>query len=251
MIHGTNVPEPGHEDGGVLWTNLKLGPVDKWLSEFSYKGSSPFLLVVNDHSPHVFWPENPEYEASEVQVPSNHIDTEETRKARTMYYTDITTMDSNLGQLMSSLKSNGLLENTIVIFMADQGPQWAFGKWSLYDYGIQVPLLVNWPKVVKGGTETAAMVSLVDLVPTILGMAGGKIPTAPSEIDGESFLPVLKGSTSEHRKRVYATHTGDGNMNPTPIRMVRSERYKYIFNFAPEIPFTTHMDKSGNICPHG
>ncbi len=153
-------------------------------------------------------------------------------------------MDSNVGQLMSSLKSNDLLENTIVIFTADQGPQWAFGKWSLYDYGIQVPLLVKWPKVIEGGTESAAMVSLVDLVPTILGMAGGKIPKAPSQIDGKSFLPVLKGEKFEHRNRVYATHTGDGVMNPTPIRMVRSKRYKYILNLASETKYTTHMDKT-------
>src|SRR5680860_930635 len=124
-------------------------------------------------------------------------------------------MDANVGQLIASLRMHNLLDNTIVIFTADQGPQWPFGKWSLYDYGIRVPLLIKWPKVIEGGSETSAMVSLVDLVPTVLNMAGAEIPQSPSSIDGKTFLPVLKGLTSEHRDRIYATHTGDGNMNPT------------------------------------
>ncbi len=246
MIHGTNVPEPGHEDDGVLWTDLKLGPVDKWLSEFKKKDSEPFLLVVNDHSPHVFWPESPQYKLSEVRIPSKHIDTDETREARAKYYTDITKMDANLGQLMASLRMHNLLDNTIVIFTADQGPQWPFGKWSLYDYGIRVPLLIKWPKVIEGGSETSAMVSLVDLVPTVLNIAGAEIPQYPSAIDGKTFLPVLKNLTTKHRDRIFATHTGDGNMNPTPMRMVRSGRYKYLLNLAPEVKYTTHMDKTGN-----
>ncbi len=243
MINGTNVREPGHEDDGVLWTDLKIGPVDEWLSTVSNKNGSPFLLVVNDHSPHVFWPENAEYKAKEVRVPSKHIDTDETREARAKYYTDITKMDSNLGQLMASLRLHNLLDNTIVIFTADQGPQWPFGKWSLYDYGIRVPLLVRWPGTTDGATETEAMVSLVDLMPTILEMAGGRVPKEPQQIDGRSFLPVLKGEKSEHRDKVYATHTGDNNMNRSPIRMVRGKRYKYILNLAPEIKYTTHMDR--------
>src|SRR5690606_37588560 len=88
--------------------------------------------------------------------------------------------------------------------------------------------------------DTDALVSLVDLLPTIVEMAGGK---APKEIDGISFLPLLQGKTNRHREYIYASHTGDGDMNMTPIRMVRNKRYKYLLNLAPEVKYTTHMDK--------
>src|SRR5690625_5843651 len=84
-------------------------------------------------------------------------------------------MDSNVGKLMESLERHGLTDNTILIFTADQGPQWAFGKWSLYDYGIQVPLLLRWPNKITEASQTSAMVSLIDLVPTFIEVAGGKL----------------------------------------------------------------------------
>src|SRR5690554_6160864 len=128
LIHGTNVPEPGYEGKKILWTDLELGPVGDWLSAVKSEGNAPFMLVVNDHSPHVFWPEDPEYEDSEVEVPDIHIDTDETRKARAQYYTDITKMDANVGKLLDLLESKNLQDNTVIIFTSDQGPQWAFGK---------------------------------------------------------------------------------------------------------------------------
>lgn len=246
MIHGTNVPEPGYEGKGVLWTDLVLDPVEEWLSVFKSGSGQPFLLVVNDHSPHVLWPENPEYEPSEVEIPSIHIDTDETRLERAKYFTDISKMDLNVGRLMSILDSHHLQENTVFIFTSDQGPQWSFGKWSLYDYGVKVPMLVKWPGVVQGGYDTDALVSLVDLLPTFVELAGGNAPKSPEFIDGISFLPLLLGKTNQHRDFLFASHTGDGDMNRTPLRMIRNKRFKYIINLAPDVKYTTHLDKGVN-----
>lgn len=239
LIHNSNVPEPGHKDDGVLWTNLNMGAVDKWLSKVGK--DQPFMLVVNDHSPHVIWPEQARYDFEKVNIPSKHIDTEDTRKSRARYYTDISKMDRNLGQLRKSLQKYGFSENTIVIFTSDQGPQWAFAKWTLYDYGIRVPLLVHWPGTTKTATQTNALTSLADLLPTFVEIGGNSVPT---NIDGKSILPVLKNNEKSHRERVFATHTGDGRMNRSPARMLRTERYKYILNLAPDLRFTTHMDKA-------
>ncbi|MGS2737955.1 sulfatase family protein [Sinomicrobium sp. M5D2P17] len=238
-IMNTNVPEPGFENNPGLHYDLNMEPVDSWLSEQKEEG--PFMLVIADHSPHVIWPENSEYDKDEVDIPKRHIDTRDTRISRTRYYQDITKMDKNVGKLLSSLEKNGLEENTIVIFVSDQGPQWAFGKWSLYDYGVQSPMLIRWPGKIKANTKTKAMVSLIDLLPTFVEIGGGK---APGQIDGKSFLPLLTGKKDTHRKVVFATHTGDGQMNRSPSRMVRTERYKYILNLAPEVLYTTHMDKA-------
>ena len=243
FIHDSNIPEPGYEDKGVLWTDLNMTPVDDWLSQSS-KSKDPFMLIVNDHSPHVMWPEKAEYKASEVDVPPVHIDTEDTRKSRARYYTDISKMDRNVGKLLKSLEKYELAENTVVIFTCDQGPQWAFGKWNLYDYGIRVPLLIRWPGKINGGTETDALVSLVDLLPTVVELAGGVAPKVPQVIDGRSLLPVILGQENSHRDAVFAAHTGDGTMNQCPLRMIRTTRYKYILNLAPETLYTTHIDKA-------
>ena len=107
---------------------------------------------------------------------------------------------------------------------------------------VRTPLLVRWPGRVQPGTTTDALASLVDLLPTFVEAAGGAPPTA---IDGRSLLPVLLGRASQHRDAVFATHTGDGQMNRSPMRMLRTGRYKYILNLAPEILYTTHMDRVG------
>lgn len=243
MIHNTNVPEPGYEDKGVLWTDLSMEPVDKWLSNAS-KANRPFLLVVNDHSPHVIWPEKTDYDADEVDIPAIHVDTEATRKSRARYYTDITKMDGNVGKLLNSLENYGLQDNTIVIFTADQGPQWAFGKWNLYDYGIRVPLLIKWPGVAQGGIEMNALTSLTDLVPTAIDLAGGKSKATENELDGKSLVPLLQGKVNDVHELIFASHTGDGTMNMAPMRMIRTKRYKYILNLAPDILYNTHMNKA-------
>lgn len=243
LIHDSNIPEPGYEDKGVLWTDLNMTPVDEWLS-LNSKSKDPFMLIVNDHSPHVMWPEKAEYKASEVDIPSIHIDTEDTRKSRARYYTDISKMDGNVGKLLKSLEKYELAENTVVIFTCDQGPQWAFGKWNLYDYGIRVPLLIRRPGKINGGTETDALVSLVDLLPTVIELAGGVAPKEPEEIDGRSLLSLMSGEKNSHRDVVFASHTGDGTMNQCPLRMIRTTRYKYILNLAPETLYTTHIDKA-------
>ncbi|WP_080905420.1 sulfatase [Parabacteroides sp. Marseille-P3160] len=242
LIHKTNIPENGHDGKDVLWTDLKMQPVDEWLHKASQK-KQPFLLMVNDHSPHVHWPEKAEYDPKTIDMPPFHIDTEETRMARARYYTDVSKMDNNLGLLLKSLEKYGIEDNTIVIFTSDQGPQWAFGKWGLYDYGIRVPLIIKYPGIVQGNKSTDALVSLTDILPTLFEIAGGENAQIP-EIDGKSFLPLLKGKTNEHLTEVYASHTGDGTMNEAPMRMIRTKRYKYILNLAPEILYTTHIDKA-------
>jgi uncharacterized sulfatase len=240
-ISKTNVPEPGFEAKPGLNYDLNMDPIDTWLSDQAH--DKPFLLIVADHSPHVIWPEKSNYNPEAVDIPSVHIDTQETRKARARYYEDITKMDRNVGQLIQSLNEQNLLENTVMVFTADHGPQWPFAKWSLYDYGIRAPLVVRWPGIVKAGSHTSAMVSQVDLVPTFIEIAGG---SAPENIDGKSFLRVLRGETDVHRSVVFATHTGDGMMNRSPSRMLRTERYKYILNLAPKNPYHTHMDKAND-----
>ncbi|MGB7343648.1 MAG: sulfatase/phosphatase domain-containing protein [Pirellulaceae bacterium] len=83
------------------------------------------------------------------------------------------------------------------------------------------------------------MVSWIDLMPTLIELAGG---STPNNIDGKSFTSVLQNTTQTHRDRIFATHKGDKAMNVYPIRSVRIGPWKYIRNLRPELYYTTHMD---------
>lgn len=225
QVKGSNRREPGTEGLKGMFSDLYMDPVGDWLVE--QKSDTPFVLIVADHSPHVTWPLKPTYEASEVSVPPQLIDTRQTRELMSRYYTDISKMDKNLGILLQQLKKYNYDKNTLFLFTADQGPQLPFGKWTLYDYGIRVPLMMRLPGKIKAGETTDALVSHVDLLPTLLEVVQGTIPVG---IDGKSFYNVLENPESGHRENIYASHSGDKMNNRSVIRMLRTRKYKYILN---------------------
>jgi arylsulfatase A-like enzyme len=201
----------------------------------------PLCLFVGTHEPHVPWPDLAGYDPARVKLPPTHIDTPETRDFRCRYYTDITKADSFAGAMSDLAKKYLGAKNTLTIYTSDHGAQWPFGKWNLYDAGIRVPFIAVWPGVIKSGTKSEAMCSWIDLLPTLIDVAGGPVP---KEIDGKSFLPVLTGQSAKHRDRIFATHTGDGEMNVYPIRCVRTRDWKYILNLHPEFVHGTHIDRA-------
>lgn len=199
----------------------------------------PLAFFVGTNFPHVPWPQNSEgYKANEVKLPPTHIDTPPTREARTHYYAAVSRFDRELGQVYD-LALAKLGRDTFFLFSSDHGAQWPFGKWNCYDEGIHVPFLVSWPGVTKAGTRTEAMVSWVDILPTLIEISGGK---PPRDLDGRSFLPVLRDAKQKHRDRIFTTHSGDGDINVYPIRSVRTDKWKYILNLHPEFAYTTHID---------
>ena len=235
----SNVMPPGKNH--VLWTDLNTAAVDRLLAE--HDRTQPLCLLVCSHSPHVYWPENDGYDPAKLKLPPDLLDTPETRAARAQYYTDVSWMDKQVGEVLDSLARHSYSGETLFLYTADQGAQWPFAKWNLYDAGIRTPLLVRWPGKVKPGRVTRALVSLVDLLPTMIEAAG--VP-APEELDGRSFLPVLLGKAGSHRQEVFASHTGDGQMNRSPMRCVRTARYKLILNLAPETPYKTHVSEGAS-----
>jgi arylsulfatase A-like enzyme len=217
-------------------------PDMKLVGEFLGKrdGKKPLCLFVGLHEPHVPWPANDGYDPKAIHLPPTHLDTPETREFRARYYTAVTTADTKLGEVYDlARKSFG--DNLLFLFLSDHGAQWPFGKWNLYDAGIRVPFVAVWPGKVKPGSKGDALLSSVDLLPTLVEAAGGK---ASNEIDGRSFLGVLTGQSSAHRDRVFATHTNDGAMNVYPIRCVRTREFKYIRNLLPDCEHTTHIDRA-------
>jgi N-sulfoglucosamine sulfohydrolase len=198
----------------------------------------PLCLFVGAHAPHVPWTNNVTYAADAVQIPATHVDTSATRNFRAAYYTDVTRADGELGGIYD-LARELLGTNIVFIYTSDHGAQWPFGKWNLYDAGIRVAFIAEWPGVIAPGSRTDAMVSWIDILPTLVELAGGP---QPRDLDGRSFARALRNETREHHDRIFSTHSGDGRMNIYPIRSVRTRDWKYIVNLRPEFEYTTHID---------
>ena len=209
----------------------------KWLRE--RKSDKPLCIFFGTNWPHVPWPDTSAgYDPEKLTVPASHVDTPRTREMRAKYYAAVSRMDQELGNVFDAA-TEVLGPNTLFLFTADHGAQWPFGKWTLYDAGIRTPLIAVWPEKIEAGARTGAMVSWIDILPTLVDVAGG---TAPRDIDGKSFLAVMRGQQREHRDRIFTTHSSDPKMNVYPSRSVRTGDWKYIRNLHPEFSFTTHID---------
>ena len=193
-------------------------------------GPSPFCLVFATNDPHLPWAKNTDYEPKDFTVPPYLVDLPETRAAMADYYTDVTNMDQEVGQALDALEEAGRDDDTLVVYTSDQGAQFPFGKWTCYDTGLRVPFLLRWPGQIEGGTTSDAMVHFVDVLPTLVELAGG---SPPNDLDGRSFADVLRGKTAKHHDAVFGVHTTLGIIaatEPYAIRSVRTDRYHYLRN---------------------
>jgi len=209
----------------------------KWLR--ARRSDKPLCIFFGTNWPHVPWPtENEGIDPAKLTVPPSHVDTPRTREARAKYYAAVARMDAELGAAFDT--ANEVLgANTLFLHTADHGAQWPFGKWSCYDAGIRTPLIAVWPGKITPGARTNAMVSWIDILPTLVEVGGGP---APKDIDGRSFVPVLRDPKQAHRDKIFTTHSGDGRMNVYPTRSVRTSDFKYIRNLHPGFYYTTHVD---------
>lgn len=217
--------------------------------EFTARNADePWLLVFASNDPHSPWNRGEAHvPAAEIQVPAYLHDNAVTRNLLAAYYAEINKLDWQVGELLSMLEANRQADNTLVVFVSEQGSSFPYGgKWSVYDNGIRAAALARWPGSIAPGSTCDALMQYVDLVPTFLDAAGIDpqsidvgCPDASgvTGFDGRSFLSVLTGQDQTHRSYVFAQHTTvgiNGFKDPYPMRAVRDERYKLIRNLAPQ-----------------
>lgn len=213
--------------------------------------AQPWLMVFASNDPHGPWTRGPKHDAAKLTIPSYLHDNKITRELLAAYYGEISKLDEQVGALMTLLDDTQQADNTLVLFVSEQGSSFPYGgKWSVYDNGIHASALLRWPGRVKAGSSSTALMQYVDVTPTFLEVAGidpAKIdvgcPDAKGAtgFDGRSFLPVLRGESDHCRDYVFAQHTTlgtNGALEAYPMRMVRDARYKLIRNLAPANTYT-------------
>ena len=200
----------------------------------------PFFLWLAAIDPHRGFDENiieKPTRPADVLVPPYFPDTPEVRKDLALYYDEIIRLDNFVGDVMAELEAQKVADNTLVLFISDNGRPFPRDKTTLFDSGIRTPWLLRWPKQVKAGSVNGELVSSVDIAPTFLELAGLR---PPSHFAGKSFLPLLESKGRAIRPYVYAEKNWHDLEDRS--RAVRSKRYKYIRNFYNDLPLTPPAD---------
>ena len=143
-------------------------------------------------------------------------------------------IDDSIATILDYLDKNNMAENTVVIYMSDNG--FSFGERGLidkrhaYEESIKVPLIIRWPGVISQHTTAPQMIQNIDIAPTLIDIAG---LNAPSNMQGRSFLPLLKGDKVDNwRDKIFYEYYWEYDFPMTPtVFAVRTSRYKYIRYF--------------------
>ena len=185
--------------------------------------------------------ETKKYKPEDVVVPDFLPDTKECREELAEYYQSVSRIDQGFGKLMDMLEAAGKSENTIVIYISDNGIAFPGAKTTLYEPGIKLPCIIKDPSLENRGMSSTAMISWVDLTPTILDMAG--VDYSSTSFHGRSFKGILDQENPEGWEEVYASHIFHEITMYYPMRVYRSKNYKLIWNIAWrfEYPFASDL----------
>lgn len=202
----------------------------------------PFFYYVNYFDPHgplnketdqvAGLPEKP-LAAADIKepIPLNATDPSKNAMATARLLNTVMRIDAGMGLLLDELKAAGMADNTLVVFVGDNGTAMPRGKTTCYEMGVRVPMLVRWPSVAKAGQSRTETVSLLDLMPTVLTACGVKVPDT---LAGTALQPLLHGESATDWRDLLFTemnfHTPDVFR---PQRTVRDRRYKLVLNLAP------------------
>lgn len=200
----------------------------------------PFFFWYGGHEPHRVYEAGSGAEAGKISenvlLPTFLPDDSVTRNDVMDYAFEIEYFDSHLQKMLNLLKEKGELENTIVVATADNGMPFPYAKANLQEYGTHVPLAISWPNGIKNIREVNDLVSIIDLAPTFLEIAGVK---NLHEMTGKSFVSLLTSNLNSPIRefvltgRERHTHARPDNLG-YPARAIRTMDFLYVKNYAPD-----------------
>lgn len=203
-------------------------------------GERPFSLIVNFYDPHrpfnipaASGGEDGPESSRQITPPPNLPPTDLVLGELGSYYRSVRRLDRSVGALLEVLGERGRSADTLVIFLSDNGASFPFAKGTLSEAGLNMPLVVRWPGIVAAGSETSALLSFIDLLPTALDACGLAVPAG---LDGSSLLALLAGRTGAHRELVFGEQDEQRKGGRAPSRSVVGARFKYVRHFQLDEP---------------
>lgn len=199
---------------------------EHWVSELAARDpSKPFFFWLASRDPHIPYasltPTDP-YQAADARLTPFMPDTLEARQSVAQYYNEIVRLDRSVGQVIAELARQQVLKNTYIIFLSDNGAPFPREKTTLYDRGLQTPLIIAGPGA-KAGLRNPALTSLIDLAPTVIQLAKLEVPES---FQGKSFAARFTAPDFSGDQYIFAEQHAHGyRINE---RAVRSRNYLYI-----------------------
>jgi N-sulfoglucosamine sulfohydrolase len=211
------------------------------------------------------------YDPADVTIPHFLPDTAETREELAQYYQSCSRIDQGVARLVEILKEADLYDKTLIVFTSDHGMAFAGGKTTVYEGGLRVPMVVRDPYQKERGVESDALVSHIDITPTLLDFGGGLShkTNAPTDMldpnkfwkdrgeaikenrngnkkfdtyHGKSWIHCLADPDQPHHETIFASHTFHEIQMYYPMRVVRDSKYKLIWNIAHPLPYPFASD---------
>lgn len=218
-----------------------------WCSMNPHRGGGP--LESHPYKPDRFGnPKQPfpgdqeqAFRDEDVAVPSWLPDIPEARAELAQYSQSVARLDRGIGRLMQILKEEGKYDNTVIMYISDNGAAFPGSKTTLYEPGMNLPLIVRSPLHERRGSTCDGLVTWADLTPTILDFAGAY--PDPEAFHGRSFRSIIdQEAPSDWRDEAYTAHTFHEITNYYPMRVVRTKRHKFIWNIAHPLTYSFASD---------
>lgn len=218
--------------------DLDFAAIDKFIASCT-STHTPFCLFVTSNQPHTPWNKGDatQFDPKTLSLPPYYLDTEYLRNELCKYLAEVNYMDAEFGKILDKIDEYKQRDNTVVVYLSEQGNSLPFAKWTCYDMGVHSGFIVRWPGKVKPGTISDAIVEYCDIAPTFVDLAGTK---PVSKMDGKSIVPVLLGKAKEHKQYTFSLQTTRGIIKGSEyygIRSVADKKYRYIVNLTPEATF--------------
>lgn len=248
------------DGAGIGRSAEKYHTCSKAFIERAKRENKPFFLMANLHDPHrpfagsqqelKSWGHDlPKFTRKigedEVQVPGFLPDLPDIKKEIAEYYTSVFRCDQIVGEVLRALKESGEEENTLVMFLSDNGIAVPFAKSNCYLHSTKTPWIARWSGKIKAGSvDSDHLISGIDFMPTVLDAAGLK---QVDGMNGKSFLPLLEGKTQEGREYAFTEYHRTYARQAFPTRAIHSKRYGYIINFWANRTAPMRMDSTSGL----
>lgn len=253
------VPEPEVMEGRDVYNMAKLAG-----EFFNQDKSKPFFLLMGYSDPHRMphgWSDMPgienwdgfgnhvdypgieavKYNPDDMPVPNFLQDTKPVREELAEMYQSITRMDKGIGMVIDELKKSGRYENTLIVYISDNGIAFPGAKTNIYDSGVRMPMIISGKHIKNKGNTSDIMISFTDLMPSFLEWA--EVTEPDYTLPGKSFLTAMEKENPEGWDNVMMSHTFHEITMYYPMRAIRNQQFKYIANLFPELefPFATDL----------